>query len=68
MSLHVRHAFKSTATSASRCAGPFCDFYATLLAKGMKPELARLTLARKDRGHFDTLEERSDPHPVGVVV
>ena len=27
--------------------GPFHDFYAGLLAKGMKPEMARLTLARK---------------------
>jgi transposase len=43
----MKEIFKSTATSASRCAGPFCDFYATLLAKGMKPEMARLTLARK---------------------
>jgi hypothetical protein len=31
----------------SRCGGPFGDFYAGLLAKGMKPEMARLTLARK---------------------
>jgi hypothetical protein len=27
--------------------GPFHDFYAALLAKGMEPEMARLTLARK---------------------
>ena len=27
--------------------GPFHNFYAVLLAKGMKPEMARLTLARK---------------------
>jgi len=43
----MKEIFKSTATSASRCAGPFHDFYAGLLAKGMKPEMARLTLARK---------------------
>jgi transposase len=43
----MKEIFKSTATSASRCAGPFRDFYVTLLAKGMKPEMARLTLARK---------------------
>jgi transposase len=42
----MKEIFKSTATSASRC-GPFGDFYAGLLAKGMKPEMARLTLARK---------------------
>jgi hypothetical protein len=43
----MKEIFKSTAMSASRCAGPFHDFYAGLLAKGMKPEMARLTLARK---------------------
>jgi transposase len=43
----MKAVFKSTATSATRAAGPFKDFYARLLAKGMKPEMARLTLARK---------------------
>jgi transposase len=43
----MKEIFKSTATSAIRCAGPFQDFYAKLLAKGMQPEMARLTLARK---------------------
>ena len=32
---------------ASSKAGPFQEFYAGLVAKGMKPEMARLTLARK---------------------
>jgi transposase len=39
--------FKSTATRASCGKGPFHDLYAGLLAQGMKPEMARLTLARK---------------------
>ena len=43
----MKELFKSTATSATRCAGPFQDFYARLLGKGMEPEMARLTLARK---------------------
>src|SRR6202048_4995361 len=43
----MKEIFKSTALSASRCAGPLQDFYAGLLAKGMKPDMARLTLARK---------------------
>ena len=43
----MKEIFKSTAISATRCAGPFQDFYARLLAKGMEPEMARLTLARK---------------------
>jgi len=42
----MKEIFNSTATSASRCGGPFGDFYAGLLAKGKKPEMARLTLAR----------------------
>jgi transposase len=43
----MKEIFKSTATTASHGAGPFHDFYAGLLAKGMEPEMARLTLARK---------------------
>ncbi len=43
----LKNLFKSTATVASASAGPFRDFYSALLAKGMKPALARLTLARK---------------------
>jgi transposase len=43
----MKEIFKSTALNASRCAGPLQDFYARLLAKGMKPDMARLTLARK---------------------
>ena len=43
----MKEIFKSTATRASCSTGPFRDFYAALLAKGMKPEMARLTLARK---------------------
>ena len=43
----MKEIFKSTATTASSGTGPFRDFYVALLAKGMKPEMARLTLARK---------------------
>jgi hypothetical protein len=43
----MKEIFKSTAMSASHCAGPLQDFYQGLLARGMKPEMARLTLARK---------------------
>jgi hypothetical protein len=39
--------FKSAAVKASSPAGPLHEFYERLLAKGIKPELARLTLARK---------------------
>jgi hypothetical protein len=37
--------FKNAATRATCCAGPFQDFYQALLAKGMQPSMARLTLA-----------------------
>jgi hypothetical protein len=43
----LKNIFKGTATKASSCAGPFYDIYQALLAKGMKPSMARLTLARK---------------------
>ena len=39
--------FKSAAAMASRREGPFQDFYLALITKGMKPAMARLTLARK---------------------
>ena len=39
--------FKGAATMASVRPGPFQDFYQQLLAKGIKPTMARLTLARK---------------------
>lgn len=43
----LKYVFKSAAISASTRPGPFDDFYAALLAKGMRPAMARLTLARK---------------------
>lgn len=39
--------FKGAALEASCVAGPFRDFYETLLAKGTRASMARLTLARK---------------------
>jgi transposase len=43
----MKDIFKGAANRASCSTGPLHDFYAALLAKGMKPEMARLTLARK---------------------
>jgi hypothetical protein len=43
----MKEIFKSMALGATRCAGPFNDFYAALLAQRMKPGMARLTLARR---------------------
>ena len=44
---HLKYVFKSAAIQASTTNGPFRDFYNALVAKGMRPEMARLTLARK---------------------
>jgi len=39
--------FKGAAIQASTSGGPFREFYEALVAKGMRPEMAPLTLARK---------------------
>jgi transposase len=43
----VKNLFKSAAIVAASKPGPFQEFYAARLAKGIRPEMARLTLARK---------------------
>lgn len=43
----LKGVFKSAATMAAHREGVFREFYSSLLAKGMRPEMARLTLARK---------------------
>jgi transposase len=43
----LKNLFKGAAIIASTKPGPFQEFYADLLAKGMRAEMARLTLARK---------------------
>jgi transposase len=44
---HLKNLFKAAAVNASTKPGPFQEFYAALVGKGMRPEMARLTLARK---------------------
>ena len=43
----LKNLFKSASAVAAVKAGPFQKFYAALIGKGIKPEMARLTLARK---------------------
>jgi len=43
----VKSLFKRAAISASTRPGPLHDFYVARIAKGMRPTMARLTLARK---------------------
>src|SRR3984893_2407070 len=43
----LKNIFKGAATWAAANSGPFQNFYEACLARGMKPSMARLTLARK---------------------
>jgi len=43
----LKNLFKGAAISASTRPGPLHDFYVARIAKGMRPTMARLTLARK---------------------
>lgn len=43
----LKNIFKGAATRAAAVPGPFQEFHAALVAKGMKPTMARLTVARK---------------------
>jgi transposase len=43
----LKNVFKGAAIAASSKPGPFQEFYTAMVAKGMRPEMARLTLARK---------------------
>ena len=43
----LKNIFKGAASRAAMVPGPFQEFYAALVARGMKPSMARLTLARK---------------------
>ena len=43
----LKNLFKGAATQVTAKPGPFQEFYTALLAKGIRPEMARLTLARK---------------------
>jgi nucleoid DNA-binding protein len=59
----MKEIFKGAATRASCGVGPLRDFYVASLDKGMRPEMARLTLARKIAAIALTLwkkEERFD--------
>jgi transposase len=59
----MKDIFKGAATRASCGVGPLRDFYVALMDKGMRPEMARLTLAGKIAAIALTLwkkEERFD--------
>jgi hypothetical protein len=56
----MKDIFKGAATRASCGLGPLRNFYVALLDKGMKPEMARLTLARKIAAIALTLWKKED--------
>jgi transposase len=43
----LKDVFKGAATAATAHPGPLQDFYQTMVARGTRPELARVTLTRK---------------------
>lgn len=43
----LKDVFKGAATAATGRSGPLQDFYHAMIARGMEPELARVTLTRK---------------------
>jgi hypothetical protein len=56
----LKNIFKGAAIRAAVVAGPFQQFYAALVARGMKPSMARLNPGAQDCcDHLDGLEERS---------
>jgi transposase len=63
----MKEIFKNVALSAALRAGPFKDFYEGLLAKGMEPELARVTLARKIAATTLTLWKKGERFDAGYV-
>jgi hypothetical protein len=63
----LKDIFKSAALSATHSAGPFQDLYEGLLAKGMKPELARITIARKIASVTLTLWKKGGRFDAGYV-
>jgi len=63
----VKNLFKSAAISASTRPGPLHDFYVARVESGMRPTLARLTLARKMAAITLTMWKRGvsfDPQPL----
>jgi len=60
----LKNLFKSAATTSSARPGPFRAFYEGLLAKGMLPAMARLTLARKIAAITLSLWKKGEPFDV----
>jgi hypothetical protein len=67
----VKDVFKSAATAAATRSGPLQDWYAGLLARGLREELARVTLTRKLAAltlHLWKTGERYDPAQLTTTI
>lgn len=65
----VKDVFKGAATAAATRAGPLQDWYQGLITRGLREELARVTLARKLAAltlHLWKRGERYDPTQLTV--
>jgi transposase len=63
----LKYVFMSAAISSSVCPGPFREFYARLLAKGARPSMARVTLARKIAAVSLILWKKGEPFDAGKL-
>lgn len=58
----VKDVFKGAATAAAARLGPLRDFYQAMVARGMREELARVTLARKLAALTLRLWKKGEPY------
>jgi transposase len=63
----VKNVFKATAVAAIGRPGPLRDFYDALLERGMRPDMARLTLARKIAAITLRLWKTGEPYEPAVL-
>jgi hypothetical protein len=63
----LKNLLKGAATAAATRAGPLQAFYQDMLHRGMRPELARVTLARKLAAVILHLWKTGDPYDARLL-
>jgi transposase len=63
----LKYVFKSAALTAARCE-PFKSCYAELLARGLRPELARVTVARKIAAITLAVWKKGETFDAGMLI
>ena len=58
----LKNVFKGAANAAAARPGPLKDFYDAMVARGMREELARVTLARKLAAVVLRLWKKGEPY------